>query len=175
MCSIESQATFQRYMLPQSSRSKNKPSKKPAWKQVALLATYFHAGFSIGLFYDPEAGGGMFLWNVNCLATDYTVISHKIELFITKTVRTLNPTFTKYLENLWQTPAQGKNQSWALVNVQTNFWLGLFKVVTVFSVVPCSSVGRSQCFRGTCFLHFQGHIFLPNHMLSHPRWQQSSL
>jgi hypothetical protein len=27
----------------------------------ALLATYFHAGFLLGLFFNPEDGGGMFL------------------------------------------------------------------------------------------------------------------
>jgi hypothetical protein len=30
----------------------------------ALLATCFHAGFLLGLFFDPEAGSDMFLRNV---------------------------------------------------------------------------------------------------------------
>jgi hypothetical protein len=30
----------------------------------ALLATCFHAGFLLGLFFDPEDGGYMFLRNV---------------------------------------------------------------------------------------------------------------
>jgi p-aminobenzoyl-glutamate transporter AbgT len=30
----------------------------------ALLATYFHAGFLLGLFLDPEDGGDMYLRNV---------------------------------------------------------------------------------------------------------------
>jgi hypothetical protein len=30
----------------------------------ALLATFFHAGFLLGLFFDPEDGGDMFLRNV---------------------------------------------------------------------------------------------------------------
>jgi hypothetical protein len=37
------------------------PSKKPALKQVA---SSFQAGFLLGLFFDPDDGGGMFLRNV---------------------------------------------------------------------------------------------------------------
>jgi hypothetical protein len=44
-------------MLLPSSGSKNKPSKKPA---CYLL----HAGFLLGLFFDPEDGRDMFLQNV---------------------------------------------------------------------------------------------------------------
>jgi hypothetical protein len=59
--SVESQPMFWRIISPPSSGSKNKPSKKPVWKQVVLLATSFHAGFLLGLFFDPEDGGDMFL------------------------------------------------------------------------------------------------------------------
>jgi hypothetical protein len=34
--------------------------KIPAWKQVASTA-YFHTDILIGLFFDPEDGGDMFL------------------------------------------------------------------------------------------------------------------
>jgi hypothetical protein len=52
-------------MLPPSSGSKNKPNKKLACKQVALLATCFIAGFLLDVFFDPEDGGDMFLRNVS--------------------------------------------------------------------------------------------------------------
>jgi hypothetical protein len=59
----------------------------------ALLATYFHAGFLLGLFFDPEDG-----WQYVPLKRWLTfnrlqgVITQKIVLFITTTVRTSNPT-----------------------------------------------------------------------------------
>jgi hypothetical protein len=56
--SVERQPMFRRKISPPSSGSK-KPSKKPA-----LFATYFHAGFLLGLFFDPEDGGDMFLRSV---------------------------------------------------------------------------------------------------------------
>jgi hypothetical protein len=40
-----------------------------------LLATYFHAGFFLGLFFfGPEDGGDMFLRYVGCLSTDYMAL-----------------------------------------------------------------------------------------------------
>jgi hypothetical protein len=37
----------------------------------ALLGTSFYAGFLLGLFFDPEEGGDMFLRNVDSLSTVY--------------------------------------------------------------------------------------------------------
>jgi hypothetical protein len=37
----------------------------PEYKFRALLATCFHAGFLLGLFFHPEDGGAMFLRNVS--------------------------------------------------------------------------------------------------------------
>jgi hypothetical protein len=34
-------------------------------KPIALLVTFFRAGFLLGLFLDPEDGGDMFLRNVD--------------------------------------------------------------------------------------------------------------
>jgi hypothetical protein len=69
-------------MLPPSSGLICKPSKDLAkkWQQENLLC-----------LFNPEDGGGIFLQNVGCLSMDYTASSQKIEPFITKTVRTLNP------------------------------------------------------------------------------------
>jgi hypothetical protein len=68
--SAESQPMYQRNMSLPSSGSKNKPSKKLAWRQVALFTTCFHAGFLLGLFFDPVDGGDMFLQNVGRFPTD---------------------------------------------------------------------------------------------------------
>jgi hypothetical protein len=57
----------------------------------ALLATCFHAGFLLGLFFDPEDGGDMFLQNVLTFNGLHGVIFQKIELFINTAVRTSNP------------------------------------------------------------------------------------
>jgi hypothetical protein len=83
MSSIESQLTFRRNTLSPFSGSKNKPSKKPAWKQATsrrispLLAIFFHIGFLIGLDFDLENGGDIFLQNVTRLSTDYTALQPK--------------------------------------------------------------------------------------------------
>jgi hypothetical protein len=34
----------------------------------------FHAGFLLGLFFNPEDGGNIFLQNVGGLSTDYTAL-----------------------------------------------------------------------------------------------------
>jgi hypothetical protein len=55
--------------------------------QGALLATCFHAGFLLSLFFDPEYGGDMFLRNVGLLSTHYTALyarrrnSSNLEIF----------------------------------------------------------------------------------------------
>jgi hypothetical protein len=45
---------------PPSSGSKTKPSKKPAWK--------------LGLVFDPEDRGDMFLRNLGWISKDYTAL-----------------------------------------------------------------------------------------------------
>jgi hypothetical protein len=62
-------------------------------QRKASSACYLvHAGFVLGLFFNPEAGGDMFLWNWLTFNRLHGVISQKIELFITTSVRTSNPT-----------------------------------------------------------------------------------
>jgi hypothetical protein len=34
-------------------------------------------GFLFGLFFDPEDGGDIFLWNIGCLSRDYGVLCPK--------------------------------------------------------------------------------------------------
>jgi hypothetical protein len=43
----------------------------------SLLVTWFHAGLLLGLFFDPEDGSNMFLWNVGLLSTDYMALYSK--------------------------------------------------------------------------------------------------
>jgi hypothetical protein len=40
----------------------------------ALLASFFHVGFLLGFFFDPEDGGDMFFRNVRSLSTVYTAL-----------------------------------------------------------------------------------------------------
>jgi hypothetical protein len=44
------------------------------WTNRALLATCLHTCFLLGLYFDPEDGGDMFLRNVGSLSTDYTAL-----------------------------------------------------------------------------------------------------
>jgi hypothetical protein len=65
----------------------NKPSKKPVWKQVASTAHYFHAGFLLSLFINPEDGGNLFSetsihfqWTTWCyIPEDSTLHNHRCE------------------------------------------------------------------------------------------------
>jgi hypothetical protein len=69
MQSIESPLAFWRNMSPPSSRSKKKPSKKKSSSCYLL-----HAGLFLGLFFDLEDGGDIFVQNTGWLSTDYTAL-----------------------------------------------------------------------------------------------------
>jgi hypothetical protein len=62
---------FWRNISPLSSGSKSKKRKKPAEVELSLLPT--SASFLLGLFFDPEYGGDMFLQNTG-LSPNYTVL-----------------------------------------------------------------------------------------------------
>jgi hypothetical protein len=62
---------FQTNMSPPSSGSKNKTYKELAWSTVCYL---LHAGFLLGLFFNPEDGGDMFCWYISWLSTDYSAL-----------------------------------------------------------------------------------------------------
>jgi hypothetical protein len=85
--SDECQLTFRRNISTLSSGSKNKLSKKPAWKQVNLVG-----GFLLNLFFRPWR----WRWYVPpkrrlTLNGLHGVISQKMVLFITTGVKTSNP------------------------------------------------------------------------------------
>jgi hypothetical protein len=42
--------------------------------RMAEFATCFHAGFMLGLFFDPEDGSDMFVGSVHWLSTEYTAL-----------------------------------------------------------------------------------------------------
>jgi hypothetical protein len=48
-----------------------------------------HSGFFLGLFFNPEDGGDMFLLNIGCFSTDYMAL-YPVELFINTAVTTSN-------------------------------------------------------------------------------------
>jgi hypothetical protein len=41
------------------------------WTSACQL---LYTGFLLDLFFDPEGGSDMFLWNINRLSTDYTAL-----------------------------------------------------------------------------------------------------
>jgi hypothetical protein len=58
----------------------------------ALLATCYHAGFLLGLFFDPEDGGDVPPKRRLTFNRLHGIISQKTVFFITTAVRTSNPT-----------------------------------------------------------------------------------
>jgi hypothetical protein len=60
---------------PRETRGPSCPSKV---NRRSLLAPCFHAGFFLGLFFDPEDGGDIFLRNVGWLSTGYTALYPRI-------------------------------------------------------------------------------------------------
>jgi hypothetical protein len=98
---LPSQPTFHTNIPLPSSGSKNKPSKKPGWKQVASTARCFHAGFLLGLFFHPEDGGNMFFQNVSWLPTDYTACIAEDRTFLNHRCENLKSYSTEPSVNSW--------------------------------------------------------------------------
>jgi hypothetical protein len=61
-------------MFPNRSldREEKRYIRNRSRQHEVLLATCFQAGFLLGLSFDPEDGGDMFLRNVGWLSRDYT-------------------------------------------------------------------------------------------------------
>jgi hypothetical protein len=82
-----------RNMAPPSSTSKNKHE-----------SSMKSGGFLLGLFFDPEDGGGMFLRNVGWLSTDYTALCPRGRTFHNDRCENLN-----HIRTLVSNPTHGKN------------------------------------------------------------------
>jgi hypothetical protein len=57
-------------------------NKESRLKTVVPLAYLLHAGFLLGLLFDPEDEGDMFVRNIGCLSPRYTAVyprSHRCE------------------------------------------------------------------------------------------------
>jgi hypothetical protein len=95
-CSPLKSTDVSRNMLPPSSGSKNKLSKKPVWKQVASLLSCLAHSLTLKMeatcssesrwkatfmlvscstyFFNSEDECDMFLWNIRLLSMDYTAL-----------------------------------------------------------------------------------------------------
>jgi hypothetical protein len=48
--------------------------KRKPQKETGLACCLLHAGFLLGLFFNPEDKGDISLRNVGCFSTDYTAL-----------------------------------------------------------------------------------------------------
>lgn len=81
------------------------------FRRTAMLVTCFYTVFLLGLFFNRENGGNMFLHNVVDQQWTTRLISQKTVLFITTALNTSNPIF------LWQ---------YLQLNVRYfEYWIGL--------------------------------------------------
>jgi hypothetical protein len=79
--------------MTRGSRTQSIPSlRRVVISNIILLVNCFHYHFSLGLLFNPEVGGNMFLRNFGWLSTDYTALYPRRQLhFIITDVITSNP------------------------------------------------------------------------------------
>jgi hypothetical protein len=75
-CSSETSVDFQRTTRSYTpeDRTLNYHSRRESKILLSLLATCFYTGFLLGLFFDSENGGDMFLRNIGWLSAGYMAL-----------------------------------------------------------------------------------------------------
>jgi hypothetical protein len=129
-------------ILPPSSKSKCKPSKKPVRSCRLLLV----AGFLLGLLLVSENGGNTFLRNAGWTSTgQYGATSQKIVLFLATTLRSSYHTLLNLL--IWY-----KQSHYNIINSFINLMrLRLHFVCRFYEMSSMSFIIPAEKFEGPAF------------------------